>query len=175
MSRAYIVSRNGGTVTKAPINDNKIPIYANKTAMEADASNIPEGSIVFTKSDHDDVIDQMKAYIRNQNVLSDWEDVYGTWVKSNSTNDVYDVPYDGFLTFSMPQNSTVGASYHLHILDDNGVNWKNIINYYQGGNSGVPITVAVKKGWKLYGEYGANTFSQVYASFYKLRDYSDRT
>ena len=174
MSKTYIVSRNGGTVTKAPINDNKIPIYANKTAMEADASNIPDGAIVFTKSDHDDVIDQMKEYIRNQNVLSEWEDVYGTWVISNSPSDVYKVPYDGFLTFSMPQNGSVGANYTLYLLDDNGVNWKNIY-YYQGDNSGIPITVAVKKGWKLYGAYSSNTFSKVYASFYKLRDYSDRT
>ena len=106
-------------------------------------------------------------------MLSDWEDVYGTWVTSNSPSDVYKVPFDGFLTFSMPQNSSVGANYILYLLDDNGVNWKNI-TYYQGGNSGIPITVAVKKGWKLYGTYSSNTFSKVYASFYKLRDYTGR-
>lgn len=173
MSKTYIVSRNGGTVTKAPINDNKIPIYANETALDADLANIPDNTLVATSSGHDDVIDQMKDYIRKQNVLSDWEDVYGTWVTSNSPSDVYNVPYDGFLTFSMPQNSSVGANYILYLLDDNGVNWKNI-TYYQGGNSGIPITVAVKKGWKLYGAYISNTFSKVYASFYKLRDYTGR-
>ena len=71
MSRAYIVTRNGGTVTKAPINDNKIPIYPNETALDADLANIPDNTLVATKGGHDDVIDQMKEYIRNQN-SPDW-------------------------------------------------------------------------------------------------------
>ena len=45
MSKAYIVSRTGGTVTKAPINDNKLPIYANETALDADLVNIGENVI----------------------------------------------------------------------------------------------------------------------------------
>lgn len=50
MSKTYIVSRNGGTVTKAPINDNKIPIYANETALDADLSNLADNTLVLLQN-----------------------------------------------------------------------------------------------------------------------------
>ena len=72
MSRAYIVTRNGGTVTKAPINDNKIPIYPNETALDADLANIPDNTLVATKGGHDDVIVEILLvnyyyYIKHKN------------------------------------------------------------------------------------------------------------
>ena len=63
MAKIYYTNGTGLQQTLTPANKSNIPIYANKTAMEADASNIPDGAIVFTKSDHDDVIGEMKAYI----------------------------------------------------------------------------------------------------------------
>ena len=160
MSRAYIVTRNGGTVTKAPINDNKIPIYANKTAMEADASNIPDGSIVFTKSDHDDVIDQMKEYIRNQNVLSDWESVAS--IGTSSTN-AFEAECDGFLILS----ATAENGFKVYV---NGIDIARLGCYTNDPNS---TTIPLKKGDKVY----ANNQSglKIYVCYYKLRDYSDRT
>ena len=150
MSRAYIVTRNGGTVTKAPINDNKIPIYPNKTAMEADASNIPEGSIVFTKSDHDDVIDQMKEYIRNQNVLSDWEDITLSMTPT-------EMRYDGFL------NILASASTSLWVNDVQLVSTPSS-DYYTR-------ELVFKKGDSIKQQYS----EKIKVAYYKLRDYSDRT
>lgn len=160
MSRAYIVSRNGGTVTKAPINDNKIPIYANKTAMEADASNIPDGSIVFTKSDHDDVIDQMKAYIRNQNVLSDWESVAS--IGTSSTN-AFEAEYDGFLMLS----ATTENGFKVYV---NGIDIARLGCYINDPNS---TTIPLKKGDEVYADNQSGL--KIYVRYYKLRDYSDRT
>lgn len=161
MSRAYIVSRNGGTVTKAPINDNKIPIYANKTAMEADASNIPDGSIVFTKSDHDDVIDQMKEYIRNQNVLSDWE----TITLPTTAQTAIRMEYDGFI-----HNDSNNPNMSIYVSDDNGTTWRSFYTLLDAHNERDSIDAIVKYGDLVYATHSGN-----YASFYKLRDYSDRT
>ena len=92
MSKTYIVSRNGGTVTKAPINDNKIPIYDNESALDADLNNLPDGTICATSSGHDDVIDQMKEYIRKQN-SPDWNNAEAV----SFVNSSYTVPSDGWL------------------------------------------------------------------------------
>lgn len=164
MSKTYIVSRNGGTVTKAPINDNKIPIYANKTAMEADASNIPDGSIVFTKSDHDDVIDQMKEYIRNQNVLSNFEDI----TISTDTNNPTVMDKDGVLYFS------------THRTDDDNIKYiyvnNNAFSYSMGHPGYYPMqefaSIPFKKGDSIYTSL---QFDVSKVRYYKLRDYSDRT
>ena len=156
MSRAYIVTRNGGTVTKAPINGNKIPIYANKTAMEADASNIPDGSIVFTKSDHDDVIDQMKEYIRNQNVLSDWE-------QSAFTTTNTPARFDGELTFY--NNGTMISVYVNDVLIAGAG------DYYNGIRIQSSATISFKKGDNIR---LSMAITSQYARYYKLRDYSDR-
>ena len=160
MSRAYIVTRNGGTVTKAPINDNKIPIYPNKTAMEADASNIPDGSIVFTKSDHDDVIDQMKEYIRNQNVLSAVE-LVGTL----SVTPI-DINYDGFITI-FGSGGDNWSKWKLVHAD----NSESIYGVYSSYNTAYEVHCT--KGDKIVSVQG-NTMT-AYARYYKLRDYSDRT
>lgn len=163
MSRAYIVSRNGGTVTKAPINDNKIPIYANKTAMEADASNIPDGSIVFTKSDHDDVIDQMKAYIRNQNVLSDFEDI----TISTDSNNPTVMRYDGFIAVANIGN---GGTYRFIYVNNIEVDVNHHFNTYSRTADWLPVS----KGDNVYIASTGN-IAWIRGRFYKLRDYSDRT
>ena len=167
MSRAYIVTRNGGTVTKAPINDNKIPIYANKTAMEADASNIPEGSIVFTKSDHDDVIDQMKEYIRNQNVLSDWEDI----TLSTDSNNPTLIDKDGFLMFSCGKGEGQGGGQYF--INVNGINFTYVF-CSDGVRAGGTCTIPLKKGDLVYSP-NFRYVSICKVAYYKLRDYSDRT
>lgn len=105
MSKTYIVSRNGGTVTKAPINDNKIPIYANETALDADLANIPDNTLVATRGGHDDVIDQMKDYIRKQN-SPDWsnaEDITTAFIASMQTG--YTINADGWIVFMGRTNS----------------------------------------------------------------------
>ena len=164
MSRAYIVTRNGGTVTKAPINDNKIPIYANKTAMEADASNIPDGAIVFTKSDHDDVIDQMKEYIRNQNVLSDFEDI----TISTDANNPTVMRYDGFIAVA---NMSNGDAYRFIYVNNIEVD----VNYHVNTNARSADWLPVSKGDNVYMISHGGYIAWIRGRFYKLRDYSDRT
>lgn len=171
MSKTYIVSRNGGTVTKAPINDNKIPIYANETALDADLSNLPDGTICATSGGHDDVIDQMKDYIRKQNVLSDWEEI--TW--TNTTAGAYEAQYDGFIHFGL------NNSYWTKVLisTDGGTTFTDLDLVVQGGgtniDTGCSSEIPIKKGWKFYcTAYANRTPTSAHAVFYKNRDYTGR-
>lgn len=160
MSKAYIVSRTGGTVTKAPVNDNKLPIYANETALDADLSNLEDGSIVATKGGHDDVIDQMKAYIRNQNVLSDWEDI--TIPTTSAT--AIEMQYDGFIGIKV-----TGNSYGFVFVDGVEVCGNSMFtSYSQAG-----LTFPFKKGQKIYINT-SGSFSVHKVCYYKLRDYTGR-
>lgn len=158
MSRAYIVTRNGGTVTKAPINDNKIPIYANETALDADLSNLPDGTICATSSGHDDVIDQMKDYIRKQNDLSDWE---ATSVGTTSAT-AFEAQYDGFLLLT-------ATDVNLFRIYVNEVDVARLGCLTNCPNS---TTIPLKKGDKVYvtGQLGL----LCYVAYYKNRDYTGR-
>ena len=147
-----------------PANATKAYIYGNKDDMEADASNIPEGSIVFTKSDHDDVIDQMKAYIRNQNVLSDWENFY---TYNNNSWNMTSAPFDGYVIGRTTRGSQDSISIKIN----------NVQVGYFGLGSGGKICIgeiSFKKGDSILFESDMDTAS-CYIRFYNLRDYSDRT
>lgn len=170
MSKTYIVSRNGGTVTKAPINDNKIPIYANETALDADLANIPDNTLVATSSGHDDVIDQMKDYIRKQNDLSDIE------VVPNLTNNNWsEMKYDGFFTISCENNA---AGFVCLEITRDGIDIKQI--YFAGENTTDQdrgaLTIPIIKGDKLRVSYTSSTPQNMscFANYYKKRDYTGR-
>ena len=136
MSKAFIVTRNGGTVTKAPINDNKIPIYANETALDADLANIPDNTLVATKGGHDDVIDQMKEYIRNQN-SPDWSNAQ----LMTLTNLSCTAPSDGWF---MGYVVIAGAGYCKAKLNGIGISF----GYGEQNHSddGLSIQVKVNQG-----------------------------
>lgn len=158
MAKIYYTNGTGLQQTLTPANKSNIPIYANKTAMEADASNIPDGAIVFTKSDHDDVIGEMKAYIRNQNVLSDFEDV----TISTDSNNPTVMDKDGELILGKN-----GVWNHLIFI--NGL----IIGTSNPTSSGIYCPpIPFSKGDSIY--VSPNFYSYFKARFYNLRDYSDR-
>jgi hypothetical protein len=159
MSKTYIVSRNGGTVTKAPINDNKIPIYANETALDADLANIPDNTLVATRGGHDDVIDQMKEYIRNQNELSDWEEV----TLPDSYTSALTMQYDGFLSCSC--NAGSGAVTEIYINNE---------RVAQSAYSNSFIIPFKKYDRVHYGGVYPNYAGSPIVAYYKKRDYSNR-
>lgn len=165
MSKTYIVSRNGETVTKAPINDNKIPIYANETALDADLANIPDNTLVATRGGHDDVIDQMKDYIRKQNVLSAFESI----TISTDSNNPTPVPYDGFILFQVTGNSREVAELSVYV---NGtlIGMTRAASY-ASRDAEQCILLPVKKGDTVY---ASPVVSASQARFYKDRDYTGR-
>ena len=166
MSKTYIVSRNGGTVTKAPINDNKIPIYANETALDADLANIPDNTLVATRGGHDDVIDQMKAYIRDQNELSEVE-----VISSYST----DKRFDSVLPYTSPYDGVLYFEIDTYTMRDLSIN-NNIIGHISGSGNRYLYTIPVNKGDVFYVGYTDAESSNfgLTARFYKKRDYSNR-
>ena len=163
MSKTYIVSRNGGTVTKAPVNDNKIPIYANETALDADLANIPDNTLVATRGGHDDVIDQMKDYIRKQNELSDWEDITIGDTSATAT----EMRYDGFLKLGYEGNDSLSSGY-IYV---NGEKLGCVRCEGYNNASGYFATLPIKKGDVVY---TTNNISQSKVCYYKLRDYTGR-
>lgn len=162
MSKTYIVSRNGGTVTKAPINDNKIPIYANETALDADLANIPDNTLVATSSGHDDVIDQMKDYIRKQNDLSAPETLDASLFSNG-----YEMPYDG-IVYLATDATTPAVQYFVSA--DNGITWVQVGQIAGQNSVNASVSITAKKGWKIKGS-GAYTCCGM---FYKDRDYTGR-
>ena len=162
MSKTYIVSRNGGTVTKAPINDNKIPIYANETALDADLANIPDNTLVATSSGHDDVIDQMKDYIRKQNDLSAPETLDASLFING-----YEMPYDG-IVYLATDATTPAVQYF--VSSDNGVTWVQVGQIAGQNPVNASVSITAKKGWRIK---GAGTYTCC-GMFYKDRDYTGR-
>lgn len=162
MSKTYIVSRNGGTVTKAPINDNKIPIYANETALDADLANIPDNTLVATRGGHDDVIDQMKEYIRKQNDLSAPETLDASLFSNG-----YEMPYDG-IVYLATGATTPAVQYFVSA--DNGITWVQVGQIAGQNSVNASVSITAKKGWKIKGS-GSYTCCGM---FYKDRDYTGR-
>ena len=95
----------------------------------------------------------MVEYIRNQNVLSDYE---------NITLPVSSVPYDGLLTVSVSNGGYVSFSI-------------NARNFTIGSASGTSDTseIALKKGDNA-GFIAADGTYGIYVRYYKLRDYTGR-
>jgi len=162
MSKTYIVSRNGGTVTKAPINDNKIPIYANETALDADLANIPDNTLVATRGGHDDVIDQMKDYIRKQNDLSAPETLDASLFVNG-----YEMPYDGIVYLA---TSATTPAVQYFVSSDNGITWVQVGQIAGQYTVNASVSIAAKKGWIIKGP-GTYTCCGM---FYKDRDYTGR-
>lgn len=160
MSKTYYTSGTGAQQTLANAQDEKIPIYENEAALDADMSNLKVGQIVGTKSGHDDVIDDMKAYIRNQNLLSDYESI----TISDDSNNPTIMDYDGFICLT---NQSGVDGYGNFVI--NGVQWQT------GGRAQgwATATIPIKKGDSVYRSTWTSS-NDYYCLFYKLRDYSNR-
>lgn len=169
MSKTYYTSGTGAQQTLANAQDEKIPIYENEAALDADMSNLKVGQIVGTKSGHDDVIDQMKAYIRDQNELSDWE----TITLSTDVNNPTLIQYDGFISIS--DYYTGNEGYTSVYID--GVRLVNQNQYGASGsgdNQPTGFTFPVKKGQSVYVKESRVNTANRKGCFYKKRDYSNR-
>ena len=156
MARTFITSGEGSQQTLSDIQSEKIPIYDTEQDAENDLANLEEGQIVGTKESKFDV-DDMKDYIRKQNVLSDYEDFAIT-----TTNQ--EMEWDGVIICSF------GGTNEGSILYVNDV----MIAFHGTGtnsNSQSSITACFRKGDNI--RY-RGTLQNSKVAYYKLRDYTDR-
>lgn len=96
-------------------------------------------------------------YIRNQNILSDWEDI--TISTSSSSPTV--MPYDGFIYLS--------TGYTVNLYINNAL---FLISKHSDTQGASACMVAVRKGDKVYINGDKVPLSRV--AYYKLRDYTGR-
>ena len=162
MAKMFITEGEGNQQTLSDIQSEKIPIYDSQQDAESDLANLAEGQIYATKEGKFDV-DDMKDYIRKQNVLSDFENI-----SLSSTETTMD--YDGILYCSV-QNPAGSSAVATIVISVNG-----IIIYSSTPASSVNMYASaildVKKGDKV--KSLGNSLFLSKARFYKLRDYKDR-
>lgn len=96
-----------------------------------------------------------KEYVRNQNVLSDWEDI----TISTDSNNPTVMRYDGFLIF--------GSNNGNNMIVLNGQHMNQTID-----GSTVSFTMPFSKGDLVYMNRTPNLY--IKARYYKLRDYTGR-
>ena len=144
------------------------PLSLSLTVNQGDiiGCTAPSGSIIgspsikfvpFEDSTVSDIEVVTPEYIRNQNILSDWEDI--TISTSSSSPTV--MPYDGFIY------SHTG---HTAVLYINTTPFTMASHDNVSGNSA--CMVAVRKGDKVYINRSRNSIERV--AYYKLRDYTGR-
>jgi microcystin-dependent protein len=116
-----------------------------------------------------------KGYIRDQNVLSDYESI--SW--TNSAAGAFEMQYDG--VFCSGNGSAEGVNFM--ISSDGGTSWTRVLGCGGGGLPGTYLgagaQILLQKGWKVYAvlntssaEGGLPTKGSV--AYYKLRDYTGR-
>lgn len=114
--------------------------------------------------------DAVATYVRNQNILSDWETITPT----SSNPYTYTAPYDGIIAFDNHQwTSTNNLGYVLV----NGVGCNNFGQIDGGtvvGQHFASMSVTVKKGDVVTSTTNSTGWDWK-ARWYKLRDYSDRS
>ena len=108
-------------------------------------------------------------YVRNQNILSDWEDI------TISTNEAAPtvMPYDGFITVPT-------QPYDDNYIFVNGARIQETVSSASIAGNRVIVSVSllcpVKKGDNVYVKHNGPGFKGTTskACFYKLRDYTGR-
>lgn len=96
-------------------------------------------------------------YIRNQNILSDWED---TTISTSSSSPTV-MPYDGFI---------YSSTRHIVYLYINTLRFE--ISDHENTPGGGACMVAVRKGDRVYIDRNRDSIERV--AYYKLRDYTGR-
>lgn len=166
----FIVNRPtpGGAATKEKIIDDKIPVYDSLADAQADIANIEEGQIGMTKDTGAEFPD-LQEYIRNQNILDDWEAIS---ISTDSNNPTV-IPYDGFLRVACQGENLTGSV--VHINGDIGSDFYIVFNGLPaaGNNYAVTHSLPVKKGDRIYRSGSLGIFFSA-ARYYKLRDYTGR-
>ena len=97
--------------------------------------------------------------------------VLDTWVNQRNTpSDYFTAPYDGYLIISHNSNNfNHYTNWGLFQSADGGTTFENILMVYDDKNSGIPITVPIKKGWKYYGihyETNSTEWNSTFAEYY---------
>ena len=116
-----------------------------------------------------------KGYIRDQNVLSDYESI--SW--TNSAAGAFEMQYDG--VFCTGNGSAEGVNFM--VSSDGGTSWTRVTGCGGGGipgtNQASGAQILLQKGWKVYAVL--NTYSEEgglptsgFVAYYKLRDYTGR-
>lgn len=108
-------------------------------------------------------IASQEQYIKNQNILDDFEDIT---LSTNSRNPTI-MDYDGFIGFANDSNGS--KSYSVYI------NQKQVLLYVGGStNYRSAQWCPVQKGDEIY-TANSPALSYLRGRFYKLRDYTART
>lgn len=146
-----------------------VDIYG-MTAVDLDiATEVREGDNqpVTSGAVYDYIDDSVKEYIRNQNILGDWETIT---ISTNSSSPTI-IPYDGSINIVANPVSSSSQSYiYLYKADTNDI----ICSEQSSSGIRIGIVMNVKKGDSLYlagSNYGTIT---ALARYYKLRDYTGR-
>lgn len=164
--KQYILDRHTtpGTPVMDQVPTEKIPVYDDQAAAEADLANLAVGQIVGTKDVgiSSDIVEALKQYISDENELSDYEKIT---ISTDSNNPTL-IPYDGFITV---YNTVDTSAFRFYI---NGVGITN-----EGASYNAPRghTLALKKGDLVY-ETGVNQDTSCYflIAYYKKRHYGYR-
>ena len=136
--------------------DDKFPIYDSQQDAESDLANLEENQIIGTKESKFDV-DDMKQYIRKQNLLSDYEQ--STFTTTNTP-----VQFDGELTFRYNGNLVWVYVNDVQIASAGDI-------YSTSITIQSSATISFKKGDNI--RFNISITGQ-YVRYYKDRDYSDR-
>lgn len=141
--------------TSCPVNEGDlIKSNTNKAWSDETRCFVPFEDSTVSESDIEVVTPE---YIRNQNILSDWEDITISTSKSSPTV----MPYDGFIY------SFTGHTVVLYI----NTTPFSISNHTNISGNGACM-VAVRKGDKVYVSKDSESTEKV--AYYKLRDYTGR-
>jgi microcystin-dependent protein len=150
-----------GTEEPAQTNQNggKITLDPSKTARTGTTTHGKQlGVNYIVKAKQVSVPFDVAEYIRNQNVLSDYEDI----TLSTDSNNPTIIPYDGFLKI-LNRNSDIWSIFVNGIEFDN----RNVSN--DSGRDCIPIV----KGDSVYSSLNSS-YHLAWTRYYKLRDYTGR-
>ena len=131
-------------------------VYPTLEDAEQDLPNLDEGQFIATEEGDNAVA----LYVKNQNILSDYESItIGKTAETATT-----MQYDGYI------NIIANSAGTLNVY----LNGETLIYYRISGASycDLPVMIAVKKGDVIYTNNVTTSASK--ARFYKLRDYTGR-
>jgi hypothetical protein len=147
--------------------DDKIPVYDSLADAQADIANLEENQIGMTKDSGAEP--DIKEYIRNQNILDDWEAIS---ISTDSNNPTV-IPYDGFIDVVCQGGNLTGTI--IYINGDIRSDFYIVFNGLSaaGNNYAVTHSLPVAKGDIIYRSGSLGIFTSI-VRYYKLRDYTGR-
>lgn len=133
----------------------------NQLSVALENGEIADGTKVMVTDDYDD---NPKEYVRNQNVLDDWEDV----------SQSFTAQYDGYYSGSL-RGTTTGDWTHITVTVNGTAIAYGGVNSGNSTLKGSQVCLPIKKGDTVSASWSAAGVTGVYkVRYYKKRDYSDR-